>query len=155
MHAIGILKQTRTLIDGFVAGTSEYHLVAIPEGFRNNILWNLGHVVVTQQLLHYRLSGQDPRVADELVEGFRNGTSPADWTEMPDVAELRRLAVELPERLDEDVRAGRLSKFSSYTTSKGVVLTTLEDAISFNNVHEGMHLGIMMSLRNVLSPRAL
>jgi len=26
----------------------------MPQGFDNNIAWNLGHIIVTQQSLHYR-----------------------------------------------------------------------------------------------------
>jgi hypothetical protein len=29
----------------------------IPEGFNNNLIWNIGHIIVSQQLLVYKLSG--------------------------------------------------------------------------------------------------
>lgn len=32
-------------------------------------------------------------------------------------------------------------------TATGFDLTTLDDALEFNNYHEGLHLGMMMSVR--------
>ena len=49
-------------------------LALIPEGFHNNILWNIAHCVVTQQLLCYKLAGVQPpclRRADQhLQKGY-------------------------------------------------------------------------------------
>ena len=36
--------------------------------------------------------------------------------------------------------------FRALTTSRGFELNTLEDAIAFNNFHEGLHIGSVMSL---------
>jgi hypothetical protein len=38
-----------------VAGTLE-QLNKIPEGYNNNLIWNIAHVVVVQQMLVYKLS---------------------------------------------------------------------------------------------------
>ena len=35
------------------------------------------------------------------------------------------------------------------TTSYNVILKTVEDAIVFNNIHEGLHLGYMMALNRL------
>ena len=47
----------------------------IPEGYNNNIYWNFGHVIVTQQLLTYGRSGLEFKVNKEIIESFRKGTS--------------------------------------------------------------------------------
>jgi hypothetical protein len=46
----------------------------VPEGFNNNIIWNIAHVIVTQQILVYKLSGLPMIVTDEMVEKYRKGT---------------------------------------------------------------------------------
>ena len=51
-------------------------LNTIPEGFSNTIFWNIAHIVVTQQLLVYKLSGLPMQVSDDLVEKYRKGTKP-------------------------------------------------------------------------------
>lgn len=42
---------------------------------------------------------------------------------------------------------GELANYKSYTTSYGVELTNIEEAIRFISVHEGVHFGVMLSLK--------
>ena len=153
MTSVRLLQQTRPLLLRLLDGLSDDELLAIPAGFSNNVLWNAGHVVVTQQLLHYGLSRLPLQVPDALVAQCRKGTSPRDWDAPPDVGEIRRLAVELPRRLAEDLAAGRFVEFRPYTTSVGVELTDLETAIDFNLFHEGLHTGTILELRKALRRR--
>lgn len=139
------------LIARLVDSLSLEQMLAVPAGYRNNILWNLGHVVVTQQRLHNRLAGLEIYVSPEIEGAFRTGTSPADWSETPDLARVRELLDELPNRLRDDYEAGRFSNFREYTTATGIKLRTIEDAIAFNHFHEGVHLGIMKALRVLVS----
>ena len=150
MTSVTLLQQTRPLLLRLLDGLSEDDLLAIPDGFSNNILWNVGHVVVTQQLLHYGLSRLPLLVPDALVAQCRKGTSPRDWDTPPDVAEVRQLAVELPQRLEADLGAGRFTEFRPYTTSVGVELADLETALGFNLFHEGLHTGTIVELRKAL-----
>ena len=45
----------------------------IPEGFNNNIIWNFGHVIVSQQIICYKLSNQPLKVSDEYVNKICKG----------------------------------------------------------------------------------
>ena len=152
MHAIEILKQTRALLLRICteSGLSEEQLLFIPEGFRNNILWNLGHLIVTQQILHYQRTGQEMYVSPTLLNQFSRGTSPADWVSTPNMADLIPLLTDLPDKLEADYQAGKLNRFVPFTTSMGVVLSSIEDAISYNNFHEGLHMGVMLSIQKLL-----
>ena len=147
MTSVELLQQNRTLVALVTQNLSEDQWTTIPSGHKNNILWNVGHIIVTQQLLHYRLAGQEMYVSNELVEACRNGSNPADWTTPPDVGELMHLLADLPKKLADDYHAGRLNAFRPYTTSTGISLQTIEDSIAFNQFHEGVHLGIIMSLK--------
>ena len=49
--------------------------------------------------------------------------------------------------------AGVFSNFTPYTTSYGYTLTCIEDAIHFNNTHEGMHLGVVIALNYFANDR--
>ncbi|PHO01645.1 damage-inducible protein DinB, partial [Rhodobacteraceae bacterium 4F10] len=62
-----VLKRSRDLVLKRIEGLSLEQLHIIPEGFNNNIAWNVAHLVVTQQLLHYKLSGLNCLAPDELI----------------------------------------------------------------------------------------
>jgi len=81
---------------------------------------------------------------------FRTGSSPADWSNAPDVSRLLALLVETGPKLKDDYEVGLFANFQSYTTSTGVSLQTIEDALAFNNFHEGLHLGTILALRNFI-----
>lgn len=46
-----------------------------------------------------------------------------------------------------DYERGLFREFKAYQTSYGAKLKDIEQALQFNNVHEGLHLGYMMALR--------
>ncbi|NUM43524.1 MAG: DinB family protein [Anaerolineales bacterium] len=152
MQAIEMLFQIRSLIARAVDGLSEDAFFTIPSGFDNNIAWNLGHIIVTQQALLYRLSGLPLYVSKEQVAMFRTGTSPADWSEKPDIAGLLVQLADHPQKLVEDYHVGKFQTYQPYTTSTGVTLNSFEDAVAFNCFHEGLHSGAILSLKNFLTP---
>jgi hypothetical protein len=55
----------------------------VPEGFNNNLIWNIAHIiVVVQQMLVYNLSGLPMMASPEMVEKYKRGTKPeADVTQ--------------------------------------------------------------------------
>ncbi len=145
--SIEILKQIRQLVFKSLNSFTEEQLLNIPEGRNNNILWNVGHVIAVQQALQYKLSGLEMYITEDFYIDFQKGSSPDDWEGTPDITEIKSLLLELPEKLDQDYHAKKFQDFNEYTTSAGIVLSDIEDAILFNNFHEGMHLGIIMSIR--------
>ena len=148
MHSIDVFLQDRQLIRQALAGLSEEAYFNMPQSFDNNIAWNLGHIIVTQQALHYRLSGQPTLTNKEDVAMFKTGSSPAEWTSRPDIERLLGLLVETGPKLQDDYAAGLFTTFRPYTTFTGIALRTIEDALAFNNFHEGLHLGTILALRN-------
>jgi|UniRef100_UPI0040489E06 hypothetical protein len=145
-----ILSAARVQVDKVINGLSLEQLHTIPKGFKNNIAWNVAHIVVTQQLLHYKLSGVNCLVPDELINSYRKGTLPSIPFSEEEFDEVKDLLLGLPETFMEDYEAGIFENFESYTTSSGFVLESLETAIAFNNFHEGMHLGIIMALKKLV-----
>ena len=90
MTDVSILSKTRRLIGMATKGLPEEAYFTIPDKFDNNIAWNIGHVLVTQQGLLYGQSGNEMSLAPGQFEMFRPGSSPADWSERPDVGALRK-----------------------------------------------------------------
>ena len=51
------------------------------------------------------------------------------------------------EKTKADFKAGVFKEFHPYQTKTGFQLGTWKEAMEFNNYHEGIHLGIMMSIK--------
>src|SRR5690606_33434819 len=50
---LSLLETTRRKALEIAGGLTPEQLLAVPKGFHNNILWNLGHLVASQQVLCY------------------------------------------------------------------------------------------------------
>ena len=145
-----ILKKSRELVLKELEGLSLEDIHKIPEGFKNNIAWNVAHLVVTQQLLHYKLSGLNCLCPDDLIEAHKKGTSPTKIFTEEEFSEVKDLLLGLPDTLKEDFEAGIFENYNEYPTSTGFVLSAIENAIPFNNFHEGIHYGIIRSIKKFL-----
>ena len=145
-NSINLLKTERQLIFKGIEKLSNEQLLKMPVGTKNNVLWNLGHLVVTQQALHYTLSRLEMRIPKELVSNFRTGTSPNLWKETPNISEIKSLLLELPNKFLEDYTNGLFKEFRPYKTSTGVELNSFEEAVTFNHFHEGTHTGIILAI---------
>ena len=145
-----ILKKSRELTLKAIEGLTLEQLHTIPDGFKNNIAWNVAHMIVTQQLLLYKMSDLDCLIPDELIDENRKGTSPTRNFTEEEFAEIKELLVGLPDTLREDFEEGIFEKYTVYPTSTGFVLDSFKTAVHFNNYHEGLHLGIILSLKKLV-----
>lgn len=149
-NEINILRQVRKNILGIINLYSEEALNFIPEGFNNNLIWNAAHVVATQQLLVYRLSKRTIDIDEKWIDRFRKGTKPEGIIGEEEIKELKDLLLSTVDKMKEDYDNGAFTTFDLYSTSFGIDLESVETAVSFNNVHEGMHFGYMLALRKEL-----
>lgn len=149
MELIEALRQTRHNILKTVETYSIEEMNVVPEGFNNSLLWNLGHVWVTQKMLHYGLSGLSLNIDDELVNQFRKGSKAIVWTE-DTLSTIKSDFLQSVDMLERDLSAKIFKEFRKYRTSYNVELTSLEDALWFNNMHEAMHLGYMLAMRKCI-----
>ncbi len=69
-----VFLKTRGFFKAYLEELSLAQLNAIPKGFNNNIIWNIGHSIVTEQILVYKLSGLKPNVSDALIEKYKKAT---------------------------------------------------------------------------------
>lgn len=151
MNALFELTTTsRKLVAPFLEKYTLKQLNTIPEGFSNNIFWNVAHIVVTQQLLVYKLSGLPMHVSDEMVEKYRKGTKPEQEVTQSEVDELKELLFSTVEQMKNDYDNHVFQNYTEYPTSTGFTLHSVEEAIKFNAFHEGLHIGILMSLRKLV-----
>lgn len=147
---LAITKTSRNLISKFVQGYTLEQLNKVPEGFNNNIIWNVAHIIVTQQILVYKLSGLPMIVTDEMVEKYRKGTKTEHFASQDEVDQILALLTQTIDQTAKDIENKIFINFTEYPTSTGYVLTSAQDAMTFNNFHEGIHLGVILGLRKLV-----
>ena len=149
--SLEILLQHRKVLYYFLKQAPLAVLNKIPAGFRNNILWNIGHSVVAQQMLVYQHSGLTTLVDNEMIERYRRGSVPDGRATAEEVNLIQKLLFTTIEKTSDDYQLGLFREYDSFVTATNVTLANVSDAILFNNYHEGLHLGTILALQKVLS----
>ncbi|SEK71155.1 DinB superfamily protein [Aquimarina amphilecti] len=145
-----ITRTNRRLLAKIMDSFSLEDLNKVPEGFNNNLIWNIAHVVVTQQLLVYKLSGLPMMIGDDMVVKYRKGTKAEGFASKEDVEQVKELLFTTIDQAEKDIDSSVFEEYQEYPTSTGFVLRSVKDAISFNNFHEGIHLGYVLALKKSL-----
>ena len=148
--ALELLRQTRLNTLGLFQAYSSERLNKVPDGFRNNLMWNAGHVIATMELLVYGLSGVKTPSGREFIDRYRKGTAPDGPASVEDEAYIGKMLLGGIDQLSEDLERMDLNQFKEYQTSYGVKLTNVAEALQFNNMHEAMHLGTMLAMRKLV-----
>lgn len=143
-------KTIREILLKILESHSLEQLNKIPQGFNNNIIWNVAHCVAAQQTLVYKLSGLPTMVSEEFILKYRKGTKPEGDVSEDEVNEVKTLLLSTFEKTKNDFESGLFVDYNEYTTSMGFTLSNVQDALDFNNYHEGIHTGIVMTLRKLV-----
>lgn len=143
-----IALKNRAILLKFLTDFSLDQLNEVPKGYRNSIYWNIAHVVVTQQLLVYKLSGIPMLLETDLVDAYKKGTKTERDVTQQEVNHLKTLLFSTVEQTQRDYDSGIFKTYNQYTVSTNSTLRCVEEAIEFNNFHEGIHLGYVLAMKN-------
>jgi len=147
-----LLQVTRNNVIATIKDISNDQLNYIPEGFNNNIIWNVAHLIATQQLLVYGLSKTQFVIPKAFIDSNKKGTKPSTYYSQTDTKEIIEYLSTTVNQMEIDYNSGVFSgkPFKAYTSSFNITLRSVEDAIAFNNVHEGMHFGMIKIMKRFL-----
>ncbi len=149
-YQLEVTRTNRRILEKMINSIPLETLNRVPEGFSNSIIWNIAHVVVTQQLLVYKLSGLPTLVSDEMIERYRKGTKTEHAVTEEELEMVKTLLHSTIDQTEKDMDANVFENYQEYPTSTGFVLKSLADAVAFNNFHEGIHLGYIMAMKKAL-----
>ena len=142
-----VLNNTRGIFKKIIENNSLEDLNRIPKGFNNNIIWNIGHVVVSEQLLAYKLSGLESSLSDDMINKYRKDSKPQGDVSQDEVDEIKNLLHSTLEKTKEDYYDDVFEKYNAYTVSTtGNTLTNIDEALQFVAIHEGLHYGYVLAL---------
>lgn len=119
----------------------------VPKGYKNSLFWNFAHIVVTQQLLVYKLSGTALMVSEKWIDLYKKGTLFTEAATEEDLTILKELLIKTIDKTEKDLKENNLKPIDPYMTSTGFELKTFEDALQFNNFHEGIHFGYILAMK--------
>jgi hypothetical protein len=149
-RSIDIIKQPRLNVLNEISHLSTEQLNKIPEGFNNNIAWNLGHMIAGQQGICYKRSGLDTTVGEVFFHAYKPGTKPEKFIDAEEIAFIKEQLFITLDQLDADLDKGIFINYTSVMTRYGIELNSIDDGVTFLPFHEGLHIGYIMSLRKVV-----
>lgn len=146
-----ILKASRTRLLQLIETVDNKVLFKIPENFNNNIVWQIGHCITSQQRHMYMRSGLPMHISQEFMETFKIGTSPHTWKSIPDVDEIKHLLLYTVNQLGKDLESGIFVKYQTFSLPIGIFINNHIQAFQAANFHEAEHSGIILSYLKLLS----
>lgn len=155
IDSIEIAIQTRRNFVQLMKGMTIEELNSIPVGFNNNILWNFGHIVVSQQKLCYTLAGATPRIAAEYITSYQKGSKPISFIEREELSYLEEQAFSLLTDLYEDLETGLFKSFITTRLHYGLELNSVTDAVNYFPNHDALHLGFATALKKAVETQKM
>ncbi|MET3698420.1 DinB family protein [Bacillus oleivorans] len=145
------LETYRSHILDVLSSITEEEAEGVPQGFNNNIRWNMGHIYLDQYLWIHALT-KDTDVPKEYNTWFGFSTSPANFTsETPTFAELKELLRKQPTHIKE--MYGDRLEVEYPPTEMG--MHTMEQVLIRTIFHEGMHLQTILDILKCLKVNSL
>lgn len=146
------IRQTRNVFIELVNSLDTDELNVIPPGFRNNIGWNFGHIVVSTQSLCYRRTGVLPDREIPFNVHYAKGTKPETWISAADINTLKSQAVESIQQIEQDYKNGVFGNIMPFATSTyGLEMNTIEKVLTATLAHDNLHLGCAMALKKAIN----
>lgn len=153
MEVFNFIRDTRRAFIALLDGLTLEQLNEIPEGFNNNMIWNFGHIVVSTQALCYARSGVRPDLSQiSYLAGYIKGSKPEYFVSQEEVDDLKRLALETIDQLQQDYEANFFSGFQAFETSTyQSQLPRIEDVIVTTAGHDNLHFGYAIAQKRVIN----
>lgn len=145
-----VARQTRKNTLYFLDGLDEDRINTIPEGFKNNIAWNLGHILITFQILVYKNAGLEMNLPIEWIDRYKKGSFPAERIKFDEFEAIKEMFVPLIDKAEEDYEKGIFTHYNSYPTSYGIALNRVEDVFQFIYAHEAFHWGVIVAMKKLV-----
>ena len=90
---IETIRKTRSFLLEQIKNLSNEQFNQVAEGFNNNIIWNLGHMIAAQQGICYKRAGLPTMISDEFWEKFRTGSKPQGSLNDEEITQIKEFAI--------------------------------------------------------------
>ena len=145
-----ILGKTRANFLKVIGDLTIEQLNEIPSGFNNNIIWNLGHLLASQQSLCYLKAGLKMTIDEHYFLNYKPETKPNGFVESSEFEQIKSLFITVVGHLESDYNKNVFANYTPWTNRYGIEIKNIDDALAFVLFHEGLHLGYVMALKRLL-----
>ena len=147
---IEIVRSLREFLLSTVNELSTEQLNQIPDGFGNNIIWNLAHLIAAQQGICYIRAGLNAPLGEDFVNTYKTGTKPEKFIDPAEIAHIKQLFFSTLDQLEADYNNNIFKGYTAVTTRYGMALNNIDDGINFLPFHEGYHIGVIAGLKRLV-----
>ena len=147
---IELIRKTRSKILEVISGLNVQQLNKVPEGFNNNIIWNLGHLIAAQEGIFYLRGKLELNIDQDFFNSFKNGSRPEREIDAEEIEIIRSLLFTSLDQFESDLQKNVFSNYPAWTTSMGIEINSIEDAINYLPFHEGLHFGQISAIKRVI-----
>lgn len=144
------MRAMRIYTHQLLEGLTTDQLKVVPAGTANSILWNIGHVCTDQVNMLYAPAGLPSPLPDAFHEWFDPGTSPSEWNEEPPLQAVLTASRELNTTVIRDYEGRKFRDFTPFSLTEKYSVDSIEEAIAYHTIHEGMHIGVILTLRRLI-----
>jgi hypothetical protein len=148
--AFDIILKPRIGLIKLIESLSIEQLNEIPPGFNNNIIWNAGHIIATQQGVCYKRAGLDLRIEESFFLAYKPESKPEKFIGKDEVENICGLLISTMEQLETDYNNNLFTNYTPWTTRYGVELSNIDQVINFLPFHEGLHFGTIGAMRRLV-----
>lgn len=145
-----IIRKPRLFLLNSINGLSLDQLNEIPNGFNNNIIWNMGHMIAAQQGVCYVRMGLPPYTGEEFFNRYKPGSKPAGPVTAAEVDQIKELLFSTLEQLERDYDQGIFKAYVPWNSRYDVAINNIDEALLFLPFHEGLHLGCITALQKLI-----
>ena len=144
------LRTTRYHMLKEIEGLTKEELLAIPDSRDDNVLWNVGHLLCSLSRLTYLRSGHPLPIPETYLSLFGKGTDARQWTSAPDPEDVLERFASVLDQIETDYGEGLFEDYETLEIAPGHTIDSVEEAIAFHCFHEGLHIGMVISIKQLL-----
>ena len=150
-YQLELFRQNRKNIISLLEEHTLEQVNMILPASRNNLIWNAGHLLVSQQFLWYHFSGLELQVGEDLIGKYAENSVPSGQATRKEFDNIKSLLQSSTDKSIADYHDNRFKSYNAYASDYfGLTMNSIDEAIQFNNYHEGVHFGHMAQFRRRL-----
>ena len=148
---IETIRKTRSFLLEQIKNLGNEQFNQVAEGFNNNIIWNLGHMIAAQQGICYKRAGLPTIISDDFWEKFRSGSKPDGVVNDDEIERIKEMLFTTLDKFEDDYDKKIFGKYTAWSTRYGVELASIDDGIEFLPFHEGLHAGTIAAIKKLVT----